>query len=360
MGSNPLASVTLLIVAVCLVVATQTAHASVVELTEATFDQETKENVWMIKFYAPWCGHCKQLAPIFDQLPANADVKEAGNVRVAKVDCTTERSICDRFSIQSYPTLKVVANGRYHEYGGRRDVPAMAEFAVSGYKNTFSEPVLSLEQFVEQRRAARAEQEEAERLSTVVTITSHTFEDLVKDSKHPWIIKFYAPWCGHCKRLTPTWHRLSHALQEGGSTTKVGKVDCTVHRRVCSRFGVNGYPTLFYVNDGNVYKYQGARSLNAFLEYVKDGWQKAEKMGPIPDETLLATIVDSAVEWAAEHTVLAILAGILFIAVFVAVLVALLDYCLAEDNSVDAYREVPRSASSSSKPEAAANKPKAE
>lgn len=43
------------------------------------------------------------------------------------------------------------------------------------------------------------------------------------------------------------------------------QVDCTVHRRVCSRFGVNGYPTLYYVNNGQVYKYQGGRTLPAYV-----------------------------------------------------------------------------------------------
>ena len=41
-----------------------------------------------------------------------------------------------------------------------------------------------------------------------------------------------------------------------------------MHRRVCSRFGVNGYPSLFFVKDGHVYKYQGARNLNAYVEFA--------------------------------------------------------------------------------------------
>ncbi|DBA00314.1 TPA: hypothetical protein N0F65_001509 [Lagenidium giganteum] len=336
-------------------------QASLVTLTEANFDAETKESVWLVKFYAPWCGHCKKLAPLFEQLPDEAEIKTA-NVRIGKVDCTTERSICERFSVQSYPTIKVISEGRFYDYAGRREVADFVKFVTAGYKSEYSEQVLSLAEFVAQRDAAAAEQADAEKHSSVVTLTSASFEELVKDSKGSWIIKFYAPWCGHCKRLTPTWHRLSRSLQEGGSQTKVAKVDCTVHRRVCSRFGVNGYPTLFYVNDGNVYKYQGARSLNAFLEYVNGGWKSAELVGPIPDETLLSTIVDSAVEWAAEHTVMAILVGILIIAVFVAILVALLDYCLAEDD-IEKYRELPRPAEATKaneRPAPAANKPKAE
>jgi hypothetical protein len=121
----------------------------------------------------------------------------------------------------------------------------------------------------------------------------------------------------------------------------VAKVDCTVHRRVCSRFGVGGYPSLFYVRDGLVYKYQKGRTLNAFLEFLNGGWKEVESTGPIPDETWLSTIVDASVEWAAENTVLAVIAGIVVIAIFVAILVAALDYCLGE-NDVEAYRQLPK------------------
>jgi thioredoxin-like negative regulator of GroEL len=56
-----------------------------------------------------------------------------------------------------------------------------------------------------------AEQEENERKSAVVSITSASFEELVKDDSGPLLIKFYAPWCGHCKRLVscPAWWLLA-------------------------------------------------------------------------------------------------------------------------------------------------------
>lgn len=50
------------------------------------------------------------------------------------MDCTTERSICERFGVQSYPTLKVVSGGRFFDYAGSREVSALAKFTVSGHK----------------------------------------------------------------------------------------------------------------------------------------------------------------------------------------------------------------------------------
>ena len=57
-------------------------------------------------------------------------------------------------------------------------------------------------------------------------------------------VKFYAPWCGHCKRLAPTWTALAEEYPEGNGKVNVVKVDCTVQKDLCSKHGVRGYPTI--------------------------------------------------------------------------------------------------------------------
>lgn len=73
-----------------------------------------------------------------------------------------------------------------------------------------------------------------------------------------------------------------------------------------------------------------------FLDFVNGGYKKETSTGPIPDETLLSSIVDTTVEWASENTVMAVIGVIGLIALVVAVLVALLDRCLGE-NDIDVY-----------------------
>lgn len=56
----------------------------------------------MIEFYAPWCGHCRQLAPKWSKLAAAL----AGVVRVAAVNCEEHAALCQQHGIRGYPTIK--------------------------------------------------------------------------------------------------------------------------------------------------------------------------------------------------------------------------------------------------------------
>ncbi|XP_068589556.1 protein disulfide-isomerase A3-like [Cebidichthys violaceus] len=81
----------------------------VLELGDADFDYlSTGHETMLVKFYAPWCGHCKKLAPEFDK----AATRLKGSVQLAKVDCTAHSETCGRFGVSGYPTLKIFRNGR--------------------------------------------------------------------------------------------------------------------------------------------------------------------------------------------------------------------------------------------------------
>jgi len=84
----------------------------------------------LVEFYAPWCGHCKQLTPIWDQL---AELfLSAPNVVVAKLDSTANE--VDGVNIQSFPTLKLFSAGDNKEpkdYTGNRDLRSLASFLMA-------------------------------------------------------------------------------------------------------------------------------------------------------------------------------------------------------------------------------------
>ena len=91
-----------------------------IELSDSNFDKEIKKfPSSLVKFYAPWCGHCKSMAPAF----ASAAKKlRKDDIQLISVDCTENSDTCQKFSVNGYPTLKTFKNGKsVKDYEGGRD-----------------------------------------------------------------------------------------------------------------------------------------------------------------------------------------------------------------------------------------------
>jgi len=90
---------------------------------EVAFDKT--KNV-LVEFYAPWCGHCKQLAPIYDEL--GEKFKNDDSVVIAKMDSTLNE--LEHTKIQSFPTIKLFKKGSNDvvEYSGERTLAGLSKF----------------------------------------------------------------------------------------------------------------------------------------------------------------------------------------------------------------------------------------
>uniref|UniRef100_A0A9L0IAI4 protein disulfide-isomerase n=1 Tax=Equus asinus TaxID=9793 RepID=A0A9L0IAI4_EQUAS len=93
-----------------------------------------------------------------------------------------------------------------------------------------------------------------------------SFKDSRKDDI--WLVDFYAPWCGHCKKLEPIWNEVGLEMKSIGSPVKVGKMDATSYSSIASEFGVRGYPTIKLLKGDLAYNYRGPRTKNDIIEFA--------------------------------------------------------------------------------------------
>jgi len=83
------------------------------ELTDQSFDQEVKEGVVLVDFWAPWCGPCKMQGPIVEELAES--LKDKAGVKVAKLNVDDNQEVSRGQQIMSIPTLKVFKDGQVVE-----------------------------------------------------------------------------------------------------------------------------------------------------------------------------------------------------------------------------------------------------
>lgn len=101
-------------------------------LVSSNFDEVAfnKDKHVLVEFYAPWCGHCKQLVPIYDKLGEH--FKDSEDVVIAKMDATVNE--LEHTKITSFPTIKLYSKGdnKAIDYNGPRTLEAMTKFCETG------------------------------------------------------------------------------------------------------------------------------------------------------------------------------------------------------------------------------------
>lgn len=250
-------------------------NSNVVVLTPDSFDQTIgKGKFALVEFYAPWCGHCKNLAPIYEQL-ADAFAHAKDQVIIANVNADEHRDLGTRFGVSGFPTLKWYDKNELNDptdYSGGRGLEDLIAFVEekSGVKSKIKKPVT----FVEE-------------------LTSQKFNEIALDPEKNVLVEFYAPWCGHCKKLAPIYEKVAEDFSQE-SDCVVANLDATANKDIGEKYQISGYPTIKFFpkgKDKEPIDYPGERTQESFVKFLNEncgkqrlvGGSLSEEAGKIPE-----------------------------------------------------------------------------
>lgn len=155
--------------------------------------------------------------------------------------------LCDLNGVKGYPQLNLYHDGAFmQQYKGARDWDPLVEF-IKEHTPPPTEPSVVLNP-----------------TGTVLAMDDHTFKTSLAEG--PVFVKFYAPWCGHCKKLAPTWKQLAKHMQ---SKLTIAEVNCEDNSALCKAQGVTGYPMLAFYSEGAQSEYSGGRKLDQLKAFAE-------------------------------------------------------------------------------------------
>ncbi|KAF2734135.1 disulfide isomeras-like protein [Polyplosphaeria fusca] len=227
--------------------------SSVIDLDPKNFDSVVLKSgkPALVEFFAPWCGHCKNLAPVYEELATSFQFA-SDKVSIAKVDADAHKDLGKRFGVQGFPTLKWFdgKSDKPVEYEGGRDIESLMKWVTD---KTSLRPKVK-----------------AKLPSQIVMLDNQSFKEKVGKDQDV-LVAFTAPWCGHCKSLAPVWEELaSDFVTEPG--VMIAKVDAEAEnsKALASEQGVNSYPTIKYFKKGSTepLPYEGPRAEKDFVEFL--------------------------------------------------------------------------------------------
>jgi protein disulfide-isomerase A6 len=114
--------------------------------------------------------------------------------------------------------------------------------------------------------------EEEEAVAAGVIDVTESNHEQVLDGSIPTLVEFFAPWCGHCKRLAPEYERLGQTFADMSKQVQIARVDCTKHNSVCTKYSIRGYPTLKWIQnkDTPAEDYSRGRSAEDMAKFINE------------------------------------------------------------------------------------------
>ncbi|KAL1939613.1 hypothetical protein VTO73DRAFT_9646 [Trametes versicolor] len=266
----------------------ESSETELLVLTPDNFETTVSEGVWFVEHFSPYCGHCRNFAPTWKQLVEQTEKKADPGIHLAQVNCAIDGDLCRKNKVDGYPQMNLYKNGKYVEtFKKARSLEILTEYldahaepraptAPASTAPAAPEPTAK----DESAPAVREKKPDVNPNGTVLKLDGANFRSHV--DKGGILVKFFAPWCGHCKKLAPIWEQLAGEMQH---TLEVAEVNCEDHGALCRLEGVSGYPMLFYYGGKEAKtEYTGARKLEplkAFADKVSGPGVQELKYGEL-------------------------------------------------------------------------------
>ena len=108
----------------------------------------------------------------------------------------------------------------------------------------------------------------------VIQLNKENFKKEVTESEGLWLILFYAPWCGHCKRFHPEFEKIAKVTK---GLFKIGAVNCEEEKDLAKKYKIDGFPTVLFFgeNKEKTEEYEGDREAVKVLDFL---FEKAKKI----------------------------------------------------------------------------------
>ncbi|XP_014477755.1 PREDICTED: dnaJ homolog subfamily C member 10-like isoform X2 [Dinoponera quadriceps] len=217
-------------------------NPSVIELTSENFHRKLAKKkskvMWIVDYFAPWCGPCQRLAP--EWIIVAKSLSDLSFINVASVNCEVEASLCASQGVRSYPNIRLYPIGSeglntVALYNGKRDS-------------------LSI-------------------LTWITTLLPKKVRDLnsseyreIFNSKHMWIVDFYVPRCGHCQRMEPQFAIAAQLVEK----VRFGRINCNFYMYDCEQANIQIFPTLILYKLRRNNSYDGVRIIGTTAKTIRD------------------------------------------------------------------------------------------
>lgn len=269
----------------------------VTELTPSNFDRLVVQDdaIWVVEFYAPWCGHCQSLVPEYKKLAKALK----GIIKVGSVNADEHKSLGGQYGVRGFPTIKIFGTNKRTptDFNGQRTAKAIAEAALAEAKK-------KVQAAFGGGSSSSGGSSSGGSDGDVIELTDDNFDKLVLQSEDDWLVEFFAPWCGHCKNLAPEWAKAASELK---GKVKLGALDATVHQSKAAEYGIRGYPTIKYFPAGqkrssDAKEYDGGRTASDIVTWALD-----KHVANVPAPELVEIVDESSFDTACEGKPLCII-----------------------------------------------------